>query len=343
MEEEKKVDFLKIFYLLLIIIPTQYITLNLFQIFEDTPMMIAIFLPMLLGYLLYGIGFSKLEKKQKILYILSFILFLIAFCSFKKAMSIDGGLDSVGEALGLVIIYRFSIIICRILALILLVISERKNIFKKKFLIPFSIIVVIIAIIVCLIKWIPTLNYREEKNIKTLADFKNELDRRNIFSNSSLYKVYGINKNGEKELSFEYNSADQYPEFIFVKYGNNNENEWIIYYVNGQISAVYGQFYVGFNGEKKILWEYPYIAVSEDDEVFTYNDEKDVIEKGNSIYYLPCKNCKLYIQNIRLCYGSNYCDLLSINYKKVEYINKNSLENEERNYLRENSYKNWYY
>ncbi|MBQ6285686.1 MAG: hypothetical protein IJK67_05230 [Bacilli bacterium] len=340
MEEEKKVDFLKTFYLLLIIIPTQYITLNLFQIFEDTPMMIAIFLPMLLGYLLYGIGFSKLEKKQKILYILSFILFLIAFCSFKKAMSIDGGLDSVGEALGLVIIYRFSIIICRILALILLVISERKNIFKKKFLIPFSIIVVIIAIIVCLIKWIPTLNYREEKNIKTLADFKNELDRRNIFSNSSLYKVYGINKNGEKELSFEYNSADQYPEFIFVKYGNNNENEWIIYYVNGQISAVYGQFYIGYNGEEKIIWEYPYLVLSEGDEVVTYNDEKDIIEKGKSLYFSPCDKCKTYIYNTKLCYGSQYCDLLAITLNNVGYIDKNSLEKERHNYLKKYSYKN---
>lgn len=343
MEEDKKIDYLKILYLLLIIIPTEYITLRLFPITEDLFIGIAIFLPMIVGYVLYGFGFSKLEKIPKILYLLSLVVFLISLLSFINSMTIEGGLDSVGQALGLIIIYRLSNIICRVLALLLLIITERKHIFKKKFLIPFFIIVAVIIIIVYLTKYISTSNYRENKDIKTLADFKNELDRRGLYTNDSPYKVFGINQNGEKELSFEYNSADQYPEFIFIKHKDNYSNDWIIYYVNGKISAAYGQFYVGFNGEEKILWEYPYIAVGEDDEVFTYNDEKDVIEKGNSIYYLPCKNCKLYIQNIRLCYGSNYCDLLSINYKKVEYINKNSLKNEESNYLRENSYKNWSY
>ena len=331
MPENKRNGLINIICLLFVIIPTEYITVRIFPIYDEMSIMIAIYLPMFLGYLIYCRNYPNMKPYQKALFLISIIFRIISLYIYAKMLTVHGGLDNIAQAIIYAAFFNISSIISRVFALLLLLLKESKYLFTKYFVIRFLTIVIGIMIVMSIISGVPRLKSRVPKEIKTLSDFKYELDKRRIYTNSSLYKVYGIDKNGIKELFFEKNQGDEYPEYIFIKYGNYYSSTWIIYYINGHIYAIYGDYYEGH-----ILWKHPYLLITENNEIYTYNEESDVIEKKGKIVHGKCLKCVPSVDIPKVCYDK-MCDLTNVEIKNVKYIDYNTLE-EEYYYIKKRSY-----
>ncbi len=161
---------------------------------------------------IYGLGLSIIfliiyiitTKKnyffQKFLLILNFIGIILAFGGFYLLNNMENkGLDYIGEALfygGIVSLGMIILIIC---PLIILIIDNKKFIFRKKTLKVIAIIGVAIMLYFPLHTLITTTKISE--NIPTVENFKEELTNRGFLTDTTNYKLYGIKKSNNKAIN----------------------------------------------------------------------------------------------------------------------------------------------
>ena len=161
---------------------------------------------------IYGLGLSIIfliiyivtTKKnyffQKFLLILNFIGIILAFGGFYLLNNMENkGLDYIGEALfygGIVSLGMNILIIC---PLIILIIDNKKFIFRKKTLKVIAIIGVAIILYFPLHTLITTTKINE--NIPTVENFKEELTNRGFLTDTTNYKLYGIKKSNNKAIN----------------------------------------------------------------------------------------------------------------------------------------------
>lgn len=229
---------------------------------------------------------------QKIFIILCFLGIVMAFGGLSLIENMDShGIDSIGEALvyaGITNLGRLFLVVC---PLLIAIIDNRKFIFRKKVLVGVLIFIIAVLISIFIFKLLTTI--KVSKDIPTVSDFEKELIERGFLTDKEKYnyRLYGIKKGNEKaiKLKFNENSNEQYPLYVYsvINY------DWIIYYANGEIYAVRGEFwdeYTAFkknNGynEEKIIWNYRNDIISERDEMIVYNPKINRYEKGKTITY----------------------------------------------------------
>ena len=199
------------------------------------------------------------------------------------------GIDAIGEALAYGGIFSLGRILLIIVPIIIILIDNRKFIFRKKVIMVVIMLGILIFLCFPIHYLITTTKVRE--NIPTVEDLEKELIQRDLKTNNTNYKLYGINNKSDKAiaLSFEKNKNEKYPLYVYsiVDY------PWIIYYANGDIYAVRGKYwdyYTAYNqdtgyNEEKIIWEYSLNnqIKSEKEEISIYNRKYNRFEKGNSI------------------------------------------------------------
>ena len=276
--------------LLLIILPLDILILGIFS-----DLYLLAYLPMIIGYIIYICNSNK-NKLTKILITIGFFSMFISLLSFNNLSTLDGGIDSIGEALVLAAAYRFGNLISKIIALILLIIDNKKYIFRKKVIIPFIVVVLLLGAIyfICSVLHTFLTTIKVDKTIPTVKDFEEELIERELISNYSDYRLYGIKKEFEKgiTLNFKENSTEQFPLYIYVadKSLNDGEKQWLIYYINGEIYAIWGCLFEWTNvdniKEEKIIFDYPYSMKTENDKITTYNVKKNRFELGEHVSYM---------------------------------------------------------
>ena len=120
---------------------------------------------------------------------------------------------------------------------------------------------------------------------------KNSLKKNRIKMRSLDNKdVHRIKKGLKKadELSFVTDSDQKYPIYVYASVEKEDENNWIMYYINGNLYAVNGFYYVSnassyFNEERKVIIDYPKVVVSEKDGIITYNPKTNRFVKAKNI------------------------------------------------------------
>lgn len=271
--------------LLLIIIPLDRLILLV-----SSDLYILAHMPMIIGYVIYILNSKQKNTIKKILIgvgIFTTVASLLAMCGLSN---VTGGLDSIGGALAYGIAFRFGNIIAKIIAVILLIIDNKKHIFSKKVII-LSIIIVLIYLAYMTINTSLT-TIKADANIPKVSDFEKELIERGLLSESSDYKLYGLKQQSEKgiALNFKENGVEQFPLYVYVpdKSLNSGKNQWIIYYINGEIFAIWGCYYESLTPfdnikEEKIIFDYPYEMKTENSKITTYNVEKNRFETSEYI------------------------------------------------------------
>ena len=182
------------------------------------------------------------EKKyflQKLLLFLSFIGIIFFFGGFFLIESMENkGIDGIGEAMLYAFIIRAGRILLMVCPIIILIIDNKKFLFRKKIITIIIILGIAIFLYFPISKLITTTKISE--NIPTVNDIEKELTQRGFMTNTNGYRLYGINSANKKAiaLSFEKNSDDKYPLYVYTEIGF----PWIIYYANGEILAVEGYY-----------------------------------------------------------------------------------------------------
>lgn len=315
---KEKIDIIS---LILVIITT----LIVFYVSEIVLLYKTNFLILIFGYL-FSIVFISIyihskkntditnQKKYSIIKFLIILYFIGIFLCSKGVHSYlnmeNYGIDGIGEA----IIYGFMIKIGSILTIInpiiILIINYGKKIFKIK-----NLIIVLILIITFYILNILFTTTKVSKNIPTVGDFQEELVERELLSKTTNYKLYGISNKKEKitSLSFEDDYNSKYPLYVFVV------DNWIIYYANGDIYAVYGEL-----TNNIMLWNYPKTILSENTEITTYNIKLNRYENASDdIWY---KSLKYNVDNSELeILIPLTIRNISVNVKKLDRIDKENI------------------
>lgn len=312
---KEKIDIIS---LILVIITT----LIVFYVSELVLLYKTNFLILILGYL-FSIVFMSIyihskkntditnQKKYSIIKFLIILYFIGIFLCSKGVHSYlnmeNYGIDGIGEA----IIYGFMIKIGSILTIInpiiILIINYGKKIFKIK-----NLIIVLILIITFYILNILFTTTKVSKNIPTVGDFQEELVERELLSKTTNYKLYGISNKKEKitSLSFEDDYNSKYPLYVFVV------DNWIIYYANGYIYAVYGE-YEYENGKEEITWIYPNTILSENKKIAIYNMNLNLYIKTNSIY------SEMFSYNLKDKELKNFVNIDTVNIDIPKKLNGN--------------------
>ena len=257
---------------------------------------ISFYVIKVIGFLIYFCILKEMTKSKTAMTIISGIFLVISGLMYNNMNSMENkGIDYIGEALGIAILFNGCIYIYYIFTFILFIMYAKKFIFKKKVII--SIIIAIISIVILIFTAKVIMHYTSiqkiSSDIPTVADFKNELNRRHLYTNE--YLLFGVDniENNIHKIDFNSNSNEKYPSYIYYSYKTKNNSKnikeytdylgWIIYYTNGKIYSVLGKyddsqlfhnFYrlkVGYNGN----------ILSEDNEIYTYNYEKNYYEKIN--------------------------------------------------------------
>lgn len=263
-------------------------------------LILAAICPYFLG--IVGVGISIIfliiylksaEKHYFLQRLFIFFCFAGIICTFGGLFLIETmenkGIDSVGEAF----IYGAIISLGRILLMacpiIILVIDNRKFIFRKKII---SIIIILGMVIFLYFPFSYLINTTKiSENIPTVGDFEKELNQRGFMTETANYRLYGVNSTNKKavKLSFENNNTDKYPLYVYSVI----DFPWIIYYANEEIYAVRGKYWdyyttynkeYGYN-EEKIIWDYSDEIISEAEKISIYNTQTNRYEKGNTITY----------------------------------------------------------
>lgn len=267
------------------------------------------------------INITKKDKIVKILFILYLIgMFLIITGTYSLISMESKGLDSLGEA----IVYGFMIAIGSCVTLftpiIILFIDYWKQIFRIKTLIIVLLLVGVYILIYIL--YISFTTTKVSENIPTLGTFQEELTERKLYSEMIDYKLYGINKDNCYSLSFKNAKDVKYPLYVYVL------TDWIIYYANGDIYAVYGDLLYDY-----ISWNYPITVLSENEEITIYNRKLNRYKKtSNNILsssYYP-ENSELDITGIKLpAVYNDGANITQIDRLDKENINKYVKDNSE--------------
>lgn len=296
---------------------------------DTISLLLVLFCSYFLG--MVGIGISiifliiyikSVEKKyflQKLLLILSFtgIIFFLGGFFLLETME-NKGIDGIGEAMLYAFIVRIGRILLIVCPIILLIIDNKKFLFRKRIITISIIFTIAIFSYFPISKLITTT--RISDNIPTVQDFEKELTQRFFLTDTANYRLYGINSKNKKAiaLSFEKNSIDKYPLYVYSVV----DFPWLIYFANGEIYAVRGKYwdyYTTYNknsgyNEEKIIWDYPYQVISEREYITVYDIKLNRYEKGSSIYYT---GFNYYSQNHNI-ENSIFIDIPRI--EKSEYL-----------------------
>lgn len=227
---------------------------------------------------------------QKIILFLSFLGIALSISGIISMDSMENkGIDAIGEA----ILYGFGVSIgyglTAIGSLLLLIIDNRKFIFRKKLIL--SVLVITIVVFAGFVLCYLLITEGVGKVIPTVGTFEKELISRGLKTSDTDYRLYGVDNKSDRAiaLSFEKNNNTQYPLYVY----SIIDYPWIIYYANGDIYAVQGKYWdyytaydrnTGYN-EEKIIWKFAIdnIIKSEKEEVTVYNRKYNRYEKGITI------------------------------------------------------------
>lgn len=330
----KKNKIINIISILLILLPLDIIILNIFS-----NLYLLAYLPMTIGFIIYILNSKPKNLLKKILIIISILCMIISLLSYNSLLNVEGGLDSLGTALGLVIFFRFSRITTKIIAFILLIIDNKEYIFRKKVIISLLSIIIGLTIVYYMYIGIKTslTTIKVEEDIPSVENFEEELTSRGLITNYSNYKLYGIKKGIEKgvTLSFEEDSTEKFPLYVFVNDITNEEPQYIIYYINGEIYAIKAKYFFSssqkLGDEEKIIFEFPNTLITETDTITTYNVKKNCFEIGENVteteynYYAKNNDTSVFIDLPKIYNDKVSNDEESIKVDENTTINSNSL------------------
>lgn len=247
----------------------------------------------IIGILIYIFILKNLKRRQ-IIYIVLFVFNLLISILFLSSLNnVSGGLDSLGKAMAIGLLFDASMYLYYIIAFLLYMSYAKKFVFKKNAIIR-AVIVLLLVIVIYLVSYILRVERIDESKLVSVKDFENELISRNICNKkcntSTDTKLYGIKKGLKKadDLSFYSDSDKKYPLYVYASVKKENENNWIMYYINGNLYAVNGYYYLSnfsfSNEEQKVIIGYPKIMVSESNKIVTYNPKLNVFEETESLW-----------------------------------------------------------
>ena len=274
---------------ILTLVPISSLFLSLFNIdVNENVYIISFFLVKVIGFLIYIFALKELSIKRIILMILAGVfLFLTAFFTSSLNSSDNKGIDGIGEALALGFFINICLYIYYILAFIFFILYAKKFIFKKKAIISILVSILVIALIVVAYKFYKfhSTTKKVTEDINSVSDFKNELVKRNLYNDD--YFLFGVDNNDNyiHKIDFETDLNKKYPSYVYYGYKTSDTENWIIYYTNGKIYAVLGEYdkSQSFQGYNEIRCELKckYI-LCDDNEIYTYNWIKNYYEKFNN-------------------------------------------------------------
>ena len=259
---------------------------------NDNIYIISFYIVKIIGFLIYFCVLKEITKSKRIISIIAGISLLMSGFMYNQMNSMENtGIDYIGQSLGMSIIFTFCIYIYYIFTFILFIAYAKKFIFKKKAIITIIIAIVLIILLSFIMHY--TAIQKVNDYIPSVSDFENELVERNLYTNE--YLLFGIDniENNIHKIDFYSDSNKKYPSYIYYGYKtknlskNNREYndylDWIIYYTNGKLYAVLGDYddSQSFQNFYSIELSYDSNILSEDDEIYTYNWEKNYYEKIN--------------------------------------------------------------
>ena len=307
---------------------------------------ISFYVIKIIGFLIYFFVLKKTTKKKITLIIIAGIFLLFSSLMYNNMNSMENtGIDYIGQALGLAIIFRMSLYIYYIFAFIVFILYAKNFIFKKKVII--SIIISLFSIVLLILAYKTISHYtsiqKVTEDIPSINDFKNELKARNLYTEENL--LFGVD-NKEKnihKISFYSNLNEKYPSYIYYGYKTKNVSKninkyddylnWIIYYTNGKLYAVLGDF------DDSQLFSQDYYSIelsycgnilSEDEEIYTYNWEKNYYENINiekdGISIEPLRYYYKDGTHINVDVLKKFSDYFLHNYEITDKIDSNMLD-----------------
>ena len=313
---------------------------------------ILFYVEKVIGFLIYFFLLKKITKKKIILIIIAGIFLLFSGLMYNNMNSMENtGIDYIGQALGMAIIFKICLYIYYIIAFILFISYAKNFILKKKVIIPIIISIVAIVLLVFAYKTISqyTSTQKVTEDIKTVSDFKNELNKRDLYAEE--YLLFGVDnkENNIHKISFDTDLNKKYLSYIYYGYKtknvskNINKNDdylyWIIYYTNGKIYATLVDYYESSYPNSYNI----YSNVLGEEELYTYNWDENYYEKINiekdgisteTLYY---HGNDMYISIEALSKSSfGYVEYLCEKYEVIDEINSYILDNYANNLKEKN-------
>lgn len=305
---------------------------------------ISFYVIKIIGFLIYFFVLKKTTKKKITLIIIAGIFLLFSSLMYNNMNSMENtGIDYIGQALGLAIILRMSLYIYYIFAFIVFILYAKNFIFKKKVII--SIIISLFSIVLLILAYKTISHYtsiqKVTEDIPSINDFKNELKARNLYTEENL--LFGVDNKGKNihKISFYSNLNEKYPSYIYYGYKTKNVSKniykyadylnWIIYYTNGKLYAVLGDFDDSqFQDYYSIELSYCGNILSEDEEIYTYNWEKNYYENINfekdGISIEPLRYYYKDGTHINVDVLKKFSDYFLHNYEITDKIDSNMLD-----------------
>lgn len=306
---------------------------------------ISFYIVKIIGFLIYFCILKDITKSKSIIAIIAGIFLLMSGLMYNEINSMENtGIDYIGQALGMAMIFKLCIYVYYILTFILFIAYAKKFIFKKKVIIAIIIAIILIVILIFITKGF--MNYTSIREISadipSVADFKDELTRRHLYTNE--YLLFGVDniENNIHKIDFTSDSNEKYPSYIYYGYKTKNKSknikkyadylEWIIYYTNGKIYAVLGEYDDSqlFQNFYRLQIGYDGNILSEDNEIYTYNWEKNYYEE------IHIEKNSVSLENLRYYYRNGTYIIVDVfkkfsssalhNYEIIDKIDSNMLD-----------------
>lgn len=255
--------------------------------------------------------YIKLTNKHKN-FLVWYLIGILLYCVGLILIYImpNKGIDSLGASLIYSSISALGNSVLMVCPIIILIIDLRKFLLQKSTI----IIIILLGLIVFLgFKIYPfIITTKIDENIPTVGDFEKELVQRGFLTdtNDIDYRLYGIKKSTENDytdltiLSFEKNSVDRYPLYVYFVMNRS----WMIYYINGEIYAVRGKYE---HYDSHITWINSAKVLSETEEMTVYDTKLNRYQKGNIIDSTGCLYDSIINNNTTLL-KSIYIEIPSI-------------------------------
>ena len=122
---------------------------------------------------------------------------------------------------------------------------------------------------------------------------------------------------------------------MYVDDITNEEPQYIIYYINGEIYAIKAKYFFSsskkLGDEEKIIFEFPNTLITETDTITTYNVKKNCFEIGENVtgteynYYAKNNDTSVFIDLPKIYNDKVSNDEESIKVDENTTINSNSL------------------
>lgn len=302
---------------------------------------ISFYIIKVIGFLIYFFVLRKTTKKKITLIIVAGIFLLFSSLMYNSVNNMENtGIDSIGQALGIAIIFKMCLYIYYTFTFILFILYAKSFVLKKKVIISIVSIILLVFTYKTISHYISIQKITED--ISSVNDFKNELIARNLYTEENL--LFGVDnkENNIHKISFYSDSNEKYPSYIYYGYKTKNMSKnikkydnylnWIIYYTNGKLYAVLGDFDDSqlFQNFYRLEIIYHGNILSEEKEIFTYNWKKNYYEK------IDIEKNSVSLENLRYYYEDGtyivvdvfekFSNHLLHNYEIIDKINSNMLD-----------------